>query len=64
MPASIAGVTRERLMNAHKVVPHVEQRHGHGVHVVFDLLRKRIRQPSKAPHVHPHREVLALHVKI
>lgn len=30
--------------------------------MVLQFLRERIRQPSKPPHVHPHREVLALHV--
>ena len=47
-------------MNPCKVVVHMEQRHH--VDVVVDFLRERIGQPSKAPHVHSHVQVLALDV--
>lgn len=30
--------------------------------MVVDLLRETIRQASEAPHIHPHREILAFHV--
>jgi len=30
--------------------------------VVFDFLAESVRQAGKAAHVHPHREILALHV--
>jgi hypothetical protein len=34
------------------------QRNGGGM--VFDLFRKGVGQSRKAPHMHPHREILAL----
>lgn len=48
------------LMNLGEVVEHIVQCHGAGV--VCHLLTKAVRQPSKAAHVHPRREVLALDV--
>src|SRR5260221_516738 len=50
----------ERLMNPNKVVVHVEQRNA--VHVVLNLLREGISEPSKTAHVHAHREILSLDV--
>ena len=47
-------------VDSDKVVIHEVQRHGVGV--VLHLLRKCVREPGEAAHVHPHREVLALHV--
>ena len=42
-------------MDAHEIVPErIERDH---VRAVFELLAERIRQPGKAPHRHPHREV-------
>src|ERR1035441_4218450 len=50
----------QRLMNAAKVVVCMKQRkHGD---VVFELLTEGVRQPGEAPHIHPHVEVLPLHV--
>src|SRR5882672_2979867 len=47
-------------MNLGEVIEHVVKRNGAGV--IVDLLAESVSQPSKAPHVHPHREVLALDV--
>ena len=47
------------LMNAAKVVVHVEQRN-HG-DVIVQLLAERARQAREAPHVHPHVESLPFH---
>ena len=47
-------------MDADEIVIGREQRHRMGV--VLDLLGKGVRQPGKAPHVHPHREVRPFHV--
>jgi hypothetical protein len=30
--------------------------------VIVELLAERVGEPGKAPHVHPHRKVLALHI--
>jgi hypothetical protein len=40
---------------------HVVKRHMIGV--VFNLLAEGVRKTGEAPHVHPHREILALHVR-
>jgi len=49
------------LLNAHPIVMHeIECQR---VHVVLELLRKSVRQPSEPPHAHAHGEVLALHVR-
>jgi hypothetical protein len=50
----------QRLMHARKVVVHMEQ--GDHRNVVLNLLAEGIRQASEAPHIHPHVEVLSLHV--
>ncbi len=47
-------------MHAGEVVPHVEQ--CDLVHVIVDLLRKRISQASEAARRHPHGKVLAFDV--
>ena len=45
------------LMNPTKVVVHEMQ--GHGMTVIFDLLRKPVCQARETAHTHAHREVLA-----
>ncbi len=45
-------------MDAHEIVVHGVQRHGESV--IIDLLRKGIRQPREAAHMHPHREIVQL----
>src|ERR1035438_7786805 len=50
----------EGLMNPAEVVVHVKQSDHRDV--VLDLLREGVRQPRKAPHVHPHVEILSLNV--
>jgi hypothetical protein len=45
-------------MDADEIVTHHVQHDG--VSMVFDLLRKCIREPSEATHVHSHREIPAL----
>lgn len=47
-------------MNPRGIVVHAEQRDG--VHVVLDLFGERVGKPGESPHVHPHREVLALDI--
>src|ERR1017187_556284 len=49
----------QRLMHTREIVAHVKQRNHRDV--VVQLFAERIRQASKAPHVHPHVEILALH---
>lgn len=46
----------ERLMHAHEVVVHVEQRNR--VNMILKLLAERVGQASEAPHIHPHVEIL------
>ena len=48
----------QRLMDSPEVVVHEVE--CHGMFQVLNLLGKRVREPGKAPHTHPHREVLAL----
>ena len=45
-------------MNAHEVVPHVEQ--GDGMDVILNPLTKGIRKSGEPPHLHPHGKVLSL----
>jgi hypothetical protein len=47
------------LMDARKVVPHVEQRDL--MNVIVNLFGESISQASEAAHLHPHGEVLTLH---
>ena len=47
-------------MNADEVVVHVEQ--GDRVSMIRELLAERIRQTGKSADVHPHGEILPLHV--
>jgi hypothetical protein len=47
-------------MNPDKVVVHVVDRQRCGV--ILDFFREGVRQSGEAPHVHPHREVLAFDV--
>jgi len=56
--ASIAGVHRNVLMNAAKVVEHIMQRNR--VTVIVYFLAVAVRESRKSPHVHSHGEVLAL----
>ena len=49
----------QRLVNAAEVVVHEVQTDC--MHVVLDFLAEAIGQPSESPHVHAHRQVLALH---
>ena len=46
-------------MNANEVVVHEVERDS--CNVVLDLLREAIGEAREAAHVHPHREILALH---
>jgi len=48
------------LVNPAKVVVHEVKGHGSGK--IVNLLGEGIGEPSEAPHLHPHREILALHV--
>jgi len=48
------------LVNAPKVVMHVKQRDHRDV--ILKLLTEGVRQPSEAAHIHPHVEVLPLHI--
>ena len=48
-------------MNANEVVVHIEQRDG--VHVVVELLRKRVCQAGESTDVHPHGEVLTFDMR-
>ena len=45
-------------MNTDEIVIHEVERHG--MSVVLDLLGKGIGQPSEAPHVHPHGQIIPL----
>ena len=48
------------LMHTRKVVMHVKQRDHRDV--IIELLAEGIRQAGEAPHIHPHVEILALHI--
>src|ERR1035441_7093831 len=48
------------LVNPREVVVHMEQ--GNHSDVIVELLAERISQPSEAPHVHSHVEILSLNV--
>src|SRR5258708_4003761 len=50
----------KRCADTHEIAIHKVK--GHGVGMIVDPLRESVREPSKAAHVHPHREVLALDV--
>ena len=50
----------QRLMDANEIV--VERVERDCCSVVFNLLAECVGQPSKAAHVHPHREIAALNV--
>ena len=47
-------------MDFAEVIEHEIQ--GYRVHVILDLLTEGVREPGKAAHVHPHRQVSALDV--
>jgi len=49
----------QRLVNPGEIIVDEVQRHGEGV--ILDFLGKRIGEPRKPPHPHPHREVLPFH---
>jgi len=49
----------QRLVNPSEIVVHEVE--GHGRFQVLHLFREGICQAGKAPHAHPHREVLPLH---
>lgn len=55
------GRDAKRLVNTNEVVVHVEQSDGMGV--IFNLFAEGIRQPREPADVHPHREILPLHVR-
>src|ERR1039458_8660343 len=48
------------LMNPSEVVVHVKQ--GDHCDMIFEFLAEGVSQASKAPHIHPHVQVLALDV--
>src|SRR5690242_6578690 len=50
----------KRLMHADEVVVHMKQ--GDHCDVVLNLLAEGIRQTGEAAHIHPHVEVLSLHI--
>ena len=47
-------------MNTNEIAVHEMKRHR--ISVIVDLLTESVCQPSKPTHVHPHCEILALHV--
>lgn len=61
-PGFHRGGHAQRGVNPAKVVISEVQRNH--VTMVLYLLRERIRQPRKPSHAHPHREILAFHIRL